>query len=120
MAEVAIAVDWSDMVGTPIAHVNQFVAQPGPPTMEGNPDGIYLALGSVPPPFIPADPEGQRQAIAHLKNSGLKATLHGRFHMSRERLEELILVLQRTAEIYDSVSSKSQVRTGAEDEEKSP
>ncbi|GIH72674.1 MULTISPECIES: hypothetical protein [Sphaerimonospora] len=103
MENFAVAVDWSEATGAPITHVNQFVAQPGPPTLEAGPDGIYLLLGSIPPPFIPRDIEGQRRAIETLKATGLKVNVHGRFHMSRARLEELIQVLQTTADTYDAM-----------------
>ncbi|NJP25271.1 hypothetical protein OHB01_26765 [Microbispora hainanensis] len=112
----AIVVDWSDAAGVPITHVNQFVAQPGPPTLEGGPDGIYLLLGSIPPPLIPRDTEGQRRAIETLKATGLKVDIHGRFHMSRARLEELIQVLQTTADTYDAaVERMAQDRSETEE-----
>ncbi|GIH76123.1 hypothetical protein [Planobispora longispora] len=113
VAEVTITVDWSDAATIPVTHVNQFVAQPGPPTMEGSPDGVYLLVGSIAPPIIPSDPEGQRRVFAALKD-GLKVTGHARFHLSRERLEELIAILQQTADNYDELHARTQAKRTTE------
>ena len=100
--EITVSVDWSKAAEAPTLHVNQFVGQVGTPTAEGNPDGVYLLLGSVRPPVIVgSDEEARRRAIDELKG-GLKVTVHGCFHMSRERLDEMIRVLQTTAEHYDA------------------
>jgi hypothetical protein len=112
-----ITVDWTAADEVPTTHVNQFVAQPGPPTAGAGPDGIYLLLGSIPPPLIPNDAEGQRRALEILKATGLKVAVHGRFQMSRERLDELIQILQQTAENYDRMLEKAAEEQRAIEEE---
>ncbi|WP_440070982.1 hypothetical protein [Streptosporangium sp. OZ121] len=116
LSELSVVVDWSTADGVPIEHVNQFIGQPGPPTLSRMPDGVFLLLGSIPPPVIPNDPEGQRRAIEGLKN-GLKVTVHGRFHLSRERLEELIDVLQQTAANYDTLVEQGRAISGQDEKE---
>ena len=59
--QVLVRLDWSEVEQTPAYHVNQVLAQVGPPSSRGVPDGIYVALGSVAPPVIPAD-EDRREA----------------------------------------------------------
>lgn len=102
-----ISVDWSNAADLPTTHVNQFFVTPGPPTSHGAPDGVYLVLGSIPPPFVPGDKEGQRRAVQALKEHGLKVTAHARYQMSRERLEELIVALQALSEKYDEMAERS-------------
>jgi hypothetical protein len=116
LTELAVTVDWSTADSVPIEHVNQFIGQPGPPTLSRTPDGIFLLLGSIPPPIIPGDPEGQRRAIESLKN-GLPVTIHGRFHLSRERLNELIDVLQQTAANYDALAEQGRAASGQSEKE---
>ncbi|MEV7970026.1 hypothetical protein AB0O34_29175 [Sphaerisporangium sp. NPDC088356] len=118
MENFPITVDWSAANGVPITHVNQFVVQPGPPTAGAGPDGVYLMLGSIPPPMIPMDAEGQKRALELLKATGLKVAVHGRFQMSRERLDELMQVLQQTAENYDRmIEEAAQAQSASEEED---
>jgi hypothetical protein len=99
---LTVAVDWSDAANAPTQHVNQFAGVIGPPTQSGVPDGVYLVMGIAPPPVIVGpDTEARRRVIEELRASGLKVTAYGRFHMSRERLGEIINVLQTTAAQYD-------------------
>ncbi|RSN12784.1 hypothetical protein DMB42_11440 [Nonomuraea sp. WAC 01424] len=117
MENFPVTVDWSDLDGMPITHVNQFLVQAGPPTAGAGPDGVYLVIGSIPPPFIPRDTEGQRQAIEALKATGIRVTIHGRYQMSRERLDELIQVLQQTADQYDALVDKAAAAQSEQGEE---
>ncbi|GGP02351.1 hypothetical protein LDL08_38535 [Nonomuraea glycinis] len=64
-------------------------------------------LGTIPPPLIPQDVEGRRQALDVLKDNGIKVMVHGRYQMSRERLDELIQVLQQTADQYDTLVDRA-------------
>lgn len=107
MDNIPIRVDWDEVNAVPITHVNQFLVQVGPPTAGAGPDGVYLVIGSIPPPFIPPDVEGQRAAVERLKAAGIKVSVHGRYQMGRERLDELIQVLQQTAEKYDALVEKA-------------
>ncbi|MBG0815579.1 hypothetical protein [Planomonospora sp. ID82291] len=116
VSELAVTAGWSAANGVPIQHVNQFVGQPGPPTLNRTPDDVFLLFGSVPPPFVPGDPEGRRRAVEALKD-GLPVTVHARFHLSRERLEELIDVLQQTAANHDATveQARTEIKPSEED-----
>jgi hypothetical protein len=99
--QVLVRLDWSEVEQTPAQHVNQVLAQVGPPSLKGAPDGIYVALGSVSPPVIPSDGDGREARVAELANSVLKVAVHARLQLSREALRDLIHVLQTTAGQYD-------------------
>jgi hypothetical protein len=99
--QVLVRLDWSEVEETPAEHVNQVLAQVGPPSLKGVPDGIYVALGSVAPPVIPPDEDRREARVAELVNSVLKVAVHARVHLSREALRDLIQVLQTTADQYD-------------------
>lgn len=100
--QVLVGLDWSEAEQAPAHHVNQVLAQVGPPSSKGVPDGIYVALGSVSPPVIPADEERREARVAQLTGGVLKVTVHARVQMSREALGDLIQVLQTTANQYDT------------------
>lgn len=99
--QVMVALDWSEAEEAAAQHVNQVLAQLGPPSSDGVPDGIYVALGSVSPPVIPPDAERRDARVAELAGSVLKVAVHARIHISREALRDVIDVLQTTAEQYD-------------------
>jgi hypothetical protein len=99
--QVLVRLDWSEVEQTPAYHVNQVLAQVGPPSSRGVPDGIYVALGSVAPPVIPADEDRREARLEELADSVLKVMVHARVQLSREALQELIQVLQTTAAQYD-------------------
>ena len=75
--------------------------QVGPPSSKGIPDGIYVALGSLSPPVIPPDDDRREARVAELADSVLKIAVHARVQLSREALQDLIQVLQTTADQYD-------------------
>ena len=100
--QVMVDLDWSEAEEGASQHVNQVLAQLGPPSLKGVPDGIYLALGSISPPVIPPDDERREARVAELADGVLKVVVHGRYHIGRETLRDIIDVLQQTAEQYDS------------------
>jgi hypothetical protein len=102
--QVMVDLDWSEAEeeGSASQHVNQVLAQLGPPSLKGVPDGIYLALGSISPPVIPPDKERREARVAELAGGLLKVAVYGRYHISRETLRDIIDVLQETAQQYDS------------------
>jgi hypothetical protein len=100
--QVLVRLDWSEVEQTSAHHVNQVLAQVGPPSSKGVPDGVYVALGSVSPPVIPPDDERRRARVAELADSVLRVTVHARVQLSREALRDLIQVLQTTADQYDA------------------
>lgn len=101
--QVSVVLDWSNADTVQPQHINQVMGQIGNPTPDGIPDGVYVGLGSVPPPIILGrDEQAQRQAMESLQLSPVKITVHGRFHMSRGMLDAIIHVLQTTAAQYDA------------------
>lgn len=107
LVQVSVPVDWSSATRTPVVYINQFVAQLGPPTRNGTPDGIYLLFGSVGPPLIVGDSAEARQPYIEAAKSGIKPEIHGQFYLSRERLDELIHALSTIAENFDAVAARS-------------
>ncbi|MEU9710763.1 hypothetical protein AB0E21_19410 [Streptomyces sp. NPDC047967] len=79
---------------------NQFIVSVGLPTSQGRPDEIYLTFGQVEPPVLTGTPEQMEDQLRKL--GSLHVETLGRYVVSRDRLQELIEVLQRTAELYDS------------------
>jgi hypothetical protein len=100
--QVPMRLDWSDAESSPASHINQVLAQIGPPSSNGVPDGLYLAMGSVAPPIILGDDDQRTERIAELTGGILKVAVHARVHISREVLGDTIRVLQQAAEQYDS------------------
>jgi hypothetical protein len=100
---VQVPIDWSDVVTVPVHHVNQALAQIGGPAQDGVPDGIYLALGSTEPPLVVGSEEERLRALEKLQ--ALKVSVHGRFHVSRSQLNDLIQVLETVAAQYDDIVS---------------
>ena len=100
-AAIQLLQDWSATADVTVQHVNQALAQIGLPSQDGVPDGIYLSLGSSEPPLVFGSEEERQQALETLGT--IKITVHGRFHISRGRLNDLIRVLQTTAEQYDRI-----------------
>lgn len=99
--QVLVRLDWSEVEETPAQHVNQVLAQVGPPSSKGVPDGIYVALGSVSPPVIPPGGDRREPRVAQSANSVLKVSVRARVQVSREALRDIIQVLQTTADQYD-------------------
>jgi len=110
--EIAVKLDWSDIAAMEARHVNQALAQLGPPTPDGVPDGIYVGLGAVLPPMFPgaeqADDESRRRTLESLQADPVKVAAHGRFHMSRGLVEALIQILTATAAQYDAAVEQAQ------------
>jgi hypothetical protein len=100
--QVSLRLDWSAAEACPARHVNQVLAQLGPPSERGVPDGIYVAVGSICPPVIPADPEGRAARVAELTAGVVKVAVYGRVSMSRDVLDDLLRLLKLTADQYDA------------------
>lgn len=100
--QVPMGLDWSDIETYPTSHVNQLIAQIGPPSSNGVPDGLYIGLGSVAPPVVLGSEEQRIARIAELTGSILKVAVHTRIHVSREVLGDIITALQKAAEQYDA------------------
>lgn len=105
---VAVTLDWQDAATVEPLHVNQLMAQIGVPAPNGVPDGIYITLGRVLPPWAGGpDPESQRKALESLQGSTVKVGVQGRFHISRDLVDSFIRVLQNMADQYDAAVQRS-------------
>jgi len=102
--QVPMRLDWSEVESYPSSHINQLLAQIGPPSSNGVPDGVYLAMGSVAPPIILGSEDQRIERITELTGGILKVAVHARIHVSREVLGDIISVLQQTAEQYDAAA----------------
>ena len=111
--QIQFHVSWSAANEAPVAPVNQFAAVLGPPTKNGTPDGIFIILGNVVPPIIVSDtPELKQRSIEAVLQAGLQVDVYGRYHLSRNRLNDLIEALQAVANAYDaSAKSGSETET---------
>lgn len=96
--------DWSGAADVQATPLNQFICQVGAPLRDGRPDGIYLLFGNIVPPLVVGDSQEERQRFIDMAGGGAKVQIHGRYVLSRERLDELIDTLQKIAEIYDSAT----------------
>lgn len=103
--QVQVPVDWNEIAAVPVHHINQSLAQIGGPAQDGTPDGIYLALGSAEPPLVFGSEEERQRALEKLV--AVKVSVHGRFHISRSQLDDLIQVLQTVAAQYDGIVSNA-------------
>jgi hypothetical protein len=99
---VQLRQDWGGIVDVSVQHVNQALAQVGPPSQDGTPDGIYLSLGSAEPPIAFGSEEERKRALEAI--SAIKVTVHGRFHVNRAQLDDLIEVLHTIAAQYDDIA----------------
>lgn len=100
--QVAMRLDWSEVEDTSTSHINQLLAQIGPPSSNGVPDGLYIAMGSASPPVVMGDEDERTARIAELAGSVLRVAVHARVHVSREFLGDVIRVLEKAAEQYDA------------------
>jgi hypothetical protein len=105
---ITVRLDWGEAATVPVQHANQALGQLGTP-VKGIPDGIYLIIGSVEPLVIP-DEESRAQAIEDLTAHGVRVTVQGRFHISRQAADELMRVLGESVALYDAVVRATEER----------
>lgn len=98
-----IRLDWSAADEADVKIISQVLVQLGNPA-KGSPDGIYVALGDAPPPIAPGDNEDERQAEMERYGGKLPVTVHGRYFLTRARLDEVLSVLQQAAQRYDEMN----------------
>ena len=103
---VAVPVRWN-LEGVPTLFANQWLATLGPPTADTMPDGIWIwLLGTVAPPIIIGDtPEARKAYVEAATRGGLTAEIHGRYFLTRGRLDEVITVLETVRDRYDEAAS---------------
>jgi hypothetical protein len=102
---IQLPLDWSGLSDATVQHVNQVLAQIGAPAQDGMPDGIYLGFGSTEPQAVFGDEEERRRAYQAI--GALKVTVHGRFHISRGHLRDLVSVLEEVGRQYDAITESS-------------
>ncbi|WP_431041454.1 hypothetical protein ACQUSR_05805 [Streptomyces sp. P1-3] len=98
-----VRVDWEQPT-TAAVPANQFATTVGLPAADGKPDGIYLTIGILEPPFLTGSPDEMQKQLQGLEN--VTTRLLGRYVLTRARLAELINLLQVAAKKYDAVSER--------------
>jgi hypothetical protein len=100
-----VPVRWN-LESVPTLFANQFLVTLGPPTSAGVPDGIYLVLGTVAPPPVMGDtPEDRKASATAAARAGVTAEIHGRYFLTRGRLDEVIRALETIRAKYDEAAS---------------
>lgn len=112
--EVTLEVDWSAVEDVQTLPVNQMLAQVGPGTdATGVPDGVYLTFGHAAPPVLLGSQEAIRRGLEQL-DGRLKVDVHGRYFLTRDRLAELIRILQTTSAQLDIATPAASRREDSE------
>ncbi|MET8908401.1 hypothetical protein [Micromonospora sp. NPDC004551] len=103
--QITVRVVWKDVDTIPVEPANQFAAMVGLPTGSGAPDGVIIVMGYAAPPVLLGTPDEVRRTAADLVE--LPVDVKARFVLTRERLGELIKVLQITAQQYDEAKGEA-------------
>ncbi|MEV7552349.1 hypothetical protein AB0N89_22300 [Amycolatopsis sp. NPDC089917] len=105
-AEVQVRTNWGQAADVPVQVANQFIAQIGAP-VNGRPDGVHLLIGHISPPLlIGGDAQDTRRQIEELGGQ-IPVTVHDHLFLTRERLGELVGVLQDIERRYDEILGKA-------------
>ena len=111
---IQVRVNWSGIESAQAIHANQALGQVGPQGSDGLPDGIYITMGSVPPPaLMDGDDDTRRHLIEKLTREGVKVNVLGQYHISRRMLGDLITLLQTTAANYDAAMQQAKGLPGS-------
>jgi hypothetical protein len=102
---LAIQTEWGDLDAVPVQVANQFAAGVGVPVADGVPDGVYLTMGHLGLPILLGTPAEVRSQIE--AKGRLTVVVQGRFFLTRARLDELIGVLTKAADQFDSISDQA-------------
>lgn len=96
---VQVGLIWPDAEDQAVLRANQFVYQlsPGP---DGKPEELILVLGNVTPPLVLGTPEEVQAMMSAL--GAVAVRTHGRYSISRGRLDELIGLLIQAAQNWDA------------------
>jgi hypothetical protein len=100
--EVQLEADWSAAADVEELIASQFLVQIGLPAGD-RPDGVHLIVGHATPPILIGDDPASRQAQLARHDGKLAVRVHGRYFITRARLEELRNVLNGLAETYDEL-----------------
>jgi hypothetical protein len=100
---IQIGVIWPDIEEQPVLAANQFVTQlsPGP---DGRPEELVLIVGNVTPPLVLGQPDEVHAMLSAV--GAVSAKAHGRFSLTRGRLDELVSVLAQAAHNWDQAMSE--------------
>jgi hypothetical protein len=104
---VAINVRWQDPGDLSVTPANQFLVQIGIPDASGHPDGVYLTVGQLTPPFVAAATFEEATAQLEALSGEVQVKAHQRYLISRARVQELIDVLTAAAKAYDDAGGTS-------------
>lgn len=96
--KIQIGIIWPDVEDRPVLRANQFATQLGPGP-DGTPEELILAVGHATSPLVLGTEEEVRAMMNALGAVAVKA--HGRFSISRGRLDELISLLVQAAQNWD-------------------
>jgi hypothetical protein len=101
--QVKLEFDWSSAADVEPTVATQFLIQLGMPA-GGEPDDIHLIVGHVNPPIVVGDSHESRREQVERYGGKLPVIVHGRFVLSRARLEELRNAINDLAEKYDELA----------------
>lgn len=104
--ELQLEADWSAAAEVEEQVATQFLVQIGLPA-GGRPDGVHLVIGHGLPPLVTGDDVASRQAQVDRLGGKLPIKIHGRYFITRARLEDLRNSLNRLAQTYDELQKAS-------------
>lgn len=96
---VELRLDWRPAEDAGVRVANQFMVQIANGSF--GPDGMYLLVGEATPPVISGEDQASRRAELARYEGKIPVTIHGRYFLTRGRMQELIALLTRQAEQHD-------------------
>lgn len=100
-----VSLIWPEVEEEPVFRANQFLGQIST-TSAGTPEDFLLTIGYVAPPVLLGTPDEQRATMGALGAVSVRTLC--RVSMSRERLGELIQMLQGVAQQFDRATGGDQ------------
>lgn len=101
---ISMRSEWGDVENVPVQFTNQFSASVGLTSHRGTPDAIYLTFGHVSLPIMLGSPDDVRERLE--AKGKLTVSILARFSLTRDRLDELIEVLDSVRRQHDAVVGK--------------
>ncbi|MCT2282201.1 hypothetical protein M3G91_31835 [Micromonospora chalcea] len=109
VSDASLRVTWDSAGSLPVVAANQFAVTLGLPSTSGRPDGIYLLVGHLAPPTIVGSAQEVRE-FAATSGGKINVAVHGRYLITRDRLQELLDTLTSMAERYDQAVAEAEAR----------
>jgi hypothetical protein len=106
VAEASLRVTWDSANSLPVVTANQFAVTLGLPSNSGRPDGIYLLVGHLAPPTVVGSVQEVREFTA-ASGGKIDVAVHGKYLITRDRLQELLDTLASMAKKYDEAVAKA-------------